>query len=172
MRHLLTHISFETFFLEHNSRQKWTSKILQHFTQIIFVTLALVACNNKNNIDKPKDVVWDRENCTHCHMSISDHRYAAQIRDANNKTYFFDDAGCAIEWSESHPEKKIHKFWVMDKSKQNWLPASSSHWTSGNQTPMGYGFAASSVKSAESVTFSEVTDRIKQKLQTKKQQHK
>ena len=104
-------------------------------------------------------------------MAVSDRRYATQIRDTKGKTYFFDDVGCALEWLHNHKEVKKHRIWVRDKSAKEWIDAETSYWTTGAQTPMGYGFAASKTKVEDAITFKDVHAKIKAKSSTRNHQH-
>ena len=45
----------------------------------------------------PVDPAWDRDTCERCAMILSDRRFAAQLRYAQDRTVrHFDDLGCAI----------------------------------------------------------------------------
>ncbi|MBT4762311.1 MAG: hypothetical protein HOO06_11480 [Bdellovibrionaceae bacterium] len=132
----------------------------------------LISCTAKINLDEEPKIVWDREHCTHCHMAVSDRRYATQIRDSKGKTYFFDDIGCAVEWTQKHSDIKVHKTWIRDKTKDKWLDSKHAHWTSGAQTPMGYGFAASEKASEGSFSFAQLKSTMKNKNKKQKSTNK
>lgn len=105
---------------------------------------------------------WDRDTCTRCKMTISDRRFATQIRGGpNNMGFKFDDIGCATTWRAEklkvHPwmtDASTH-FWVAEfggKGEQ-WIDARGAHYLSGKTSPMGYNYAAYAVAQAHTVGF-------------------
>lgn len=105
---------------------------------------------------------WDRDVCTRCKMTISDRRFASQIRGGPKNTFFkFDDIGCATTWRaeklREHPwmaEAATH-FWVAEFTGQGdkWLKAREAHYLSGKSSPMGYNYAALPTPQADTVSF-------------------
>lgn len=105
---------------------------------------------------------WDRDNCTRCKMSISDRRFAVQIRGGANNTFFkFDDIGCATTWRaeklKEHPwmTDAATRFWVaaFDGKGDKWLDARQAHYLSGKTSPMGYNYAAFAESQANTIAF-------------------
>jgi hypothetical protein len=125
--------------------------------------LLLSACKEEGNW--PENMVpfkWDRDTCTRCKMSISDRRFAAQIRGGVKNTAFkFDDVGCATTWRSEklreHPwmTDASTQFWVaaFDGKGEKWLSARSAHYLSGKTSPMAYNFAAFETAQADTVGF-------------------
>ena len=60
--------------------------------------------------------------------------------------------------------------WTMDYLGKNWIDSKSAYWTFGVQSPMGYGYSASSVKSTKSITFDALSSNIRD-IRMKKRNH-
>lgn len=138
--------------------------LLRHsFALTPLATVLLAACGDDGSW--PEGMVafkWDRDTCTRCKMSISDRRFACQIRGgANNTAYKFDDIGCATTWRaaklKEHPwiNDPATRFWVAEFNGkgEKWLPARNAHYQSGKTSPMGYNFAAFSSAQADTLSF-------------------
>lgn len=94
--------------------------------------------------------------CDHCHMTVADPSYAAQLVTTTGKVYRFDDIGCLAEFENSgtvEPEM-IHSRWV------NWFLAPDSMLATEDavflhspelHSPMGHGLAALEPAEADSV---------------------
>ena len=42
----------------------------------------------------PRPIAWGEESCRHCHMTIADPRFAAELVTSKGLVYVFDDVGC------------------------------------------------------------------------------
>ncbi|HKP30212.1 MAG TPA: hypothetical protein VJU15_12450, partial [Gemmatimonadales bacterium] len=64
----------------------------------------------------PKPIVLGETPCAHCHMSISDPRFAAELVTTHHRTRLFDDAGCLAAFvAEGAGEAQaIRSLWVSD----------------------------------------------------------
>jgi len=114
---------------------------------IIFITLILTITNGCNS--KPKGSVetmhWDRDMCERCKMAISERKFAVEAIDMKkNKTYRFDDLGCAVLWMNENkiPLDDNIKLWITDAKTGKWIDAKSAIYIDGVRTPMDYGFAS------------------------------
>ena len=105
---------------------------------------------------------WDRDNCTRCKMSISDRRFAVQIRGGPKNMFFkFDDIGCATTWRAEKLKEypwmtdAATRFWVAEFSGKGvqWLDAREAHYLTGKTSPMGYNYAAFAQAQAGTVAF-------------------
>jgi len=86
-------------------------------------------------------IVWDRESCAHCGMTISDHRFACQLQTASGEIYDFDDPGCLLSFlGERHPA--VHAIYFHALEGEAWLQAPAVAFVTGQHTPMGYGLGA------------------------------
>jgi copper chaperone NosL len=94
------------------------------------------ACDDPSSAKEP---VWNKQPCDHCHMLLSDPRYAAQLSSQAGERWFFDDIGCLAAFMVER--KPTHtRAWVHDAS--GWRDAEHTRYARGAQTPMGYGFVA------------------------------
>lgn len=127
--------------------------LLAHgFALTPLASVLLTACADEGNWPQGMVAIkWDRDICARCKMTISDRRFAAQIRGGPKNTAFkFDDIGCATTWRaekiKEHPwmTELATRFWVADFSGkgEKWLNARGAHYLGGKTSPMGYNFAA------------------------------
>jgi len=65
---------------------------------------------------KPATIVYGTDECRHCHMTIADAQFAAELVTRKHKVYRFDDAGClaAFVAAGDVPGAEIHSLWVND----------------------------------------------------------
>lgn len=63
---------------------------------------------------KPAAIAYGRDECRHCHMTITDAPFAAELVTRKHKVYSFDDAGClaAFVAAGEVPREQIHSLWV------------------------------------------------------------
>ncbi len=102
----------------------------------------------------PVRIVWGRDACDHCGMSISEQSFAAEVRVGPREVMRFDDFGCALAWLESKGgPAAASEFWVMNSDGGDWLDARTAFYRPGQRTPMAYGFAAVSIPTLDSVDF-------------------
>ncbi|MBK8005601.1 MAG: nitrous oxide reductase accessory protein NosL [Gemmatimonadetes bacterium] len=102
------------------------------------LTLALAACAAGG----PRPIGYGAEPCEHCHMTISDPRFAAEARTEGGRLLVFDDVGCLAAWLQGAPGARG---WVVSYVDQaSWLPADSAVYlrTDTLRTPMASGLVA------------------------------
>ncbi len=107
-------------------------------------TLAVLALGASlwgcDKLEVAQDPVWGKQACDHCHMLVSDKRFAAQLVTQAGDRLHFDDVGCLAAYvAERHPQ--IAHAWVRTAAG-SWVDARRAHYATGFQTPMGYGVAA------------------------------
>lgn len=116
--------------------------------------LALAGCTGAPEAG-PVEVVWDRDPCAHCYMTIGDRHAAAQVRlEPGGDAHLFDDLGCALLFIEAQAREdgqeptadrgaqEFAELWVRDSSGQRWIDGRSAQYRRGRPTPMDYGFVA------------------------------
>jgi copper chaperone NosL len=64
----------------------------------------------------PRPIAWGEEVCRHCHMTIADPRFAAELVTTRGRVYVFDDVGClaAFAAAGSVASEVVHSMWVHD----------------------------------------------------------
>jgi copper chaperone NosL len=62
----------------------------------------------------PRPIAWGEEVCRHCHMTIADPRFAAELVTTRGRVYVFDDVGClaAFVASEAIAPSAVHSLWA------------------------------------------------------------
>jgi copper chaperone NosL len=105
--------------------------------------LLLVACAAAP--PGPPVVHWGVDECSHCHMILSEPRYAAVARSTAGEEARFDDLGCMRAWRSELPTgaRDAWTVWVHASVGEAWLPASVAWFVAaGAHTPMGSGLLA------------------------------
>jgi copper chaperone NosL len=104
---------------------------------LLLMAASLGGCDDPNLAKEP---IWNKQPCDHCHMLLSDPRYAAELSTPAGDRWFFDDIGCLVAFMVER--KLTHaRAWVREGSR--WRDASQARYARGAQTPMGYGFVPS-----------------------------
>ena len=64
----------------------------------------------------PVPIAYGTIDCTHCHMTVADARYGAQLVTIRNKVLVFDDPGCLALYLASGEvgANEVHSLWVND----------------------------------------------------------
>jgi copper chaperone NosL len=78
----------------------------------VLVAAALLGCARP----APRAIAYGEEPCRHCHMTIADPRFAAELVTTTGKVYVFDDVGClaAFLHEGTVPSSQVHSLWVYD----------------------------------------------------------
>ena len=96
-----------------------------------------------------------------CNMLLQGVAYSVQLITKEQKTYFFDDIGCAILWCR---DQKVEldgvTLWVYDNIAKRYIDAFSAYYSIIEETPMHYGFGAHAIKSDERISFEEMRLRM------------
>jgi copper chaperone NosL len=95
----------------------------------------------------PRPIAYGQEPCAHCHMTITDPRYAAELVTGTGKTYEFDDVGCLAAWyiGGTVDSSRVHSLWVNDFVRpEHLLKAETAVYLRSDslRTPMASGLAA------------------------------
>jgi copper chaperone NosL len=95
----------------------------------------------------PAPIAFGQVACEHCHMTIADRRFAAELVTRTGKVYAFDDAGCLATFAVSGPvaPERIQSAWVTDfRHPGTLIPAQDAAFlrTERIRTPMGSNLLA------------------------------
>lgn len=93
--------------------------------------------------------------CSDCNMDVEDLNYAAETIMQNGNTYFFDDIGCVVLWSQKYKEE-IVKIFTKTLDTHKWIEAKKAWYTRIAPSPMGYGFAAVENKKEALIPYEEM----------------
>ena len=107
------------------------------------VAVILVACT----VTGPVALEWGVAGCTHCHMTLADKRFGAEVITTHGRALPFDDAGCAANHlvSGGTPPAEVSSVWVIDYTHPDSLiTASTAVFVRSERfrTPMGSGVVA------------------------------
>lgn len=107
------------------------------------VAVLLVACG----VAGPVALDWGVAGCTHCHMTLADRRFGAEVITTHGRALPFDDAGCAANHlvSGATPPAEVSSVWVIDYTHPDSLiTASTASFVRSERfpTPMGSGVVA------------------------------
>ncbi|MCK4738290.1 MAG: nitrous oxide reductase accessory protein NosL [Sulfurimonas sp.] len=140
------------------------------FKYVLFLFFVIMFLGCQENVEQGASKIhWDRDMCDRCVMVISDRKNTVQLKDSTTgKVYKFDDIGCMAIWfrDEQIAFKDTAAIWVTDVETGEWIDARAAFYTTGNLTPMAFGFSAykskKSIKYAdEIISYDEVLKRIK-----------
>lgn len=99
----------------------------------------------------PAPIQYGKDACTHCKMTITDHKFGAEITTRTNKVYKFDDVICLVNYLNSHKEieEKIKDIYVIDyRNEGNFISTSKALFLYSEEfkSPMGGAVAAFSIE--------------------------
>jgi copper chaperone NosL len=97
----------------------------------------------------PPTVHWGSDECSHCHMILSEPRFAAVARHAGGGEARFDDLGCLARWWRAAAQEGW-RVWVRDAEGDAWIDADAAWFVQvpGRSTPMGSGLTAHASRAA------------------------
>jgi copper chaperone NosL len=99
-----------------------------------------------------RPILWDREVCAQCGMTISDPRFACQLQTSAGDVYDFDDPGCLLTFLHRHrPRVRAIYFHALDGGA--WLKYPEVAFLPGQLTPMGYGLGAVAIGTPSALGF-------------------
>jgi copper chaperone NosL len=114
----------------------------------------------------PRAVAYGTDECAHCHMTVADHRFAAQLVTGTGKTYVFDDPGCLADFLAGGTVDRadIHSLWLADytSAAERLLPAESAWLVRSDaiRAPMDSRLAAVPTEAAAESLRAEVGGEI------------
>ena len=105
--------------------------------------LAALACGQP----RPFPIVMGQDPCDHCHMTLADRRFVAELVTRTGKQYRFDDIGCLAAFlaNEGSASAAGASAWVGDfLHPGQWLRADSATYLRSEalHTPMASGLIA------------------------------
>ena len=95
----------------------------------------------------PVPLEWEQAGCSHCHMTLADRRFGAEVITKRGRALPFDDTGCAADHLASRDIglDEVSSVWVIDYLHPDSLIAAEGATfvkSEGFQTPMGSGIIA------------------------------
>ena len=104
---------------------------------------AALACGSPG----PTPIAFGEAACDHCHMTIVDQRFAAELVTRTGKVFAFDDVGCLATFAVAGPVEpdQVHSAWVTDfRLPGTLIPAQDAIFlrTDSIRTPMSSNLLA------------------------------
>lgn len=95
----------------------------------------------------PRPIAYGTDQCAHCHMTIADPRYAAEVVTNTGKVLVFDDIGCLAAFLAAGgvSPAAVHSTWAHDYTAPGeWVRTSDLAFLRSDSfhTPMGSGIVA------------------------------
>lgn len=109
--------------------------------------------------DAPVQVVWEREACAHCHMHLSETRFAVQLQTVDGDIVNFDDPGCFFLYVEDE-KPEIHEVWFHHSRNDRWLRRSEVGFVAAPATPMNLGLAAVASDESGAIAYEQARQRV------------
>ncbi len=106
-----------------------------------------------------RPILWDREVCRQCGMTISDPRFACQLQTSDGDVYDFDDPGCLLTFIHRH-RPHVHAIYFHALVGSAWLRYPNVAFVRGQQTPMGYGLGAQASGTPGALDFTSAQNYI------------
>jgi copper chaperone NosL len=106
---------------------------------LLTLVLLLAGCRRPG----PRAIAYGSESCAHCHMTIADPRFSAELLTRTGKAIPFDDVGCLAAWLAEHA-LPVAGSWVVSFTDSRWIRADSATYlhTDRLHTPMASGLVA------------------------------
>jgi copper chaperone NosL len=135
-------------------------RLIQNMLLVAMVLTLLAACQVE-----PKPIAYGEVNCAHCHMTVSDNRYGAELVNDKGKPFYFDSAECLAVYLNQNPElaEKAAYVLVTDFTRPNELiDARSANFLQSKElpSPMGMYLTAVSDKATATKMQQEVGGRL------------
>lgn len=103
----------------------------------------------------PEPVIWDREQCAECRMSVSERAYAAQLQTTDGQVLNFDDPGCLFRYARD-AQSAIHAVYYRHVREDRWLAEADAAFIESGPSPMGFNLGAVPAGTAGSRNAAEV----------------
>jgi nitrous oxidase accessory protein len=116
-------------------------RVGRRFAMICALGLGLGACSAPH----ARDISYGREACAHCHMTISDPRFAGELVMSKGLIYTFDDIECLAGFASQNDGADIHSIWVNDflHPEQRLDATRARYWQNPRfRSPMSSGLVA------------------------------
>ena len=111
------------------------------------VALTLLLLSGACTVPGPRPVVLGSEACQHCHMTVADDRFIAQLVTSTGKVLIYDDPGCLATALRDGvvADDRVRSLWVTDYLDPATLLDAEEAWfvqSDAVHTPMASGLVA------------------------------
>ncbi len=110
-------------------------------------TLTLLLLGGACTVPGPRPVVLGSEACAHCHMTVADDRFIAQLVTSTGKVLIYDDPGCLATALRDGvvADDQVRSLWVTNYLEPAALLDANEAWfvqSDRVHTPMASGLVA------------------------------
>ena len=129
---------------------------------LLIIALFLFGCENNTLVrsgnleQKPLKFDFKTTRDADCGMVVAGLKFSAQVIAEDGRTWFFHDPGGVAKFldGKDFAEKSVLWFYTMDSER--WLRSEDVFFSTYDETPMGYGFAAYEFKQDGLITYEEM----------------
>lgn len=114
---------------------------VRNFLLGLFFVLFLVSCQNKG----PENIIYGKDQCDFCQMTISDDKFASEFITEKGKVYKFDDLHCLETYRKmENKQNEKGQTYVSDFTTGKLIPLDKAILLEGGkiESPMGGNVAA------------------------------
>jgi copper chaperone NosL len=120
------------------------SVLLSATALLAFVPIVLIMAGCKSG---PRDISFGKEHCEECSMTISDHRFAAEVVTKKGRRFTFDAIECMAAYlnADKVAQDEVESLWVMDfHSPGSFIDGAKAYYLQSDaiQSPMRMHLAA------------------------------
>ena len=127
---------------------------------VLSLSLAAIGCANVSP-DRPPTIRYGEEACAHCHMIISEERFAAALTTPTGEAKHFDEVSCLMRELATHSQPTA-RLWAHDYRSARWLAAREAFFVQSPElaTPMGAGIVALATREQATQLSQQVHGRV------------
>jgi hypothetical protein len=140
---------------------KWALGAVCAGAAAVVALVSWQVCEGQRLPQGPVAVAWDKEPCAHCHMQLSEPRFAVQLQTAAGDVLNFDDPGCFLSYAEQE-RPQIHEVWFHHGRDERWLRRSEVGFVEVPATPMNFGLAAVERNQSGALSYEQARQRVLQ----------
>ena len=109
--------------------------------QKIFLATLIAFLGACTKVQKPQLVIYGKDVCGHCHMTISVPRFGGQIISKKGKAELFDSVNCMHTYLKAHKNDEQKIYFVDSLHKDQWILSSEAYFgvLTTLRGPMGAG---------------------------------
>ncbi len=147
------------FLKEYNFFRKLKSAGIATLSTIAISMFTLLSCGAQG----PEPIRFNKDNCAHCKMTITDPKFGAELITTKGRVYKFDDLNCMLNYKkENKAAEKAQLFFTDFETPHALTPVQQLHFIEGAKlkSPMAGNTAGFSNK--------ESADRVATQLSAKK----
>lgn len=107
----------------------------------------LAACSGRVDLEAPPEIIYGRDLCDQCGMSIDEARFAASYITEAGETRRFESISDMFAYDLENDEA-VYRYWVHDYETEEWVRGDEAFYVLSDNivTPMGVGLIAAATQ--------------------------